>query len=72
MTELERLQALCEEQRKQIENYQDYKVMKDKNGKVLFQDSVSYRASSLEELSPEKRKRFVPGKFFYMWLDRAF
>ena len=42
--------------------HQDYEVKKNNNGEVLFKDSVSYSATNLDELSPEKRKSKLPEK----------
>lgn len=48
MTELERLQALCEEQRKQIENYKKYA----KN----FEELVKAQDARIEELQAEAKE----------------
>lgn len=55
MTELERLQALCEEQRKQIENYQGY-VDVNKELVKNFEELVKVQDARIEELQAEAKK----------------
>ncbi len=55
MTELERLQGLCEEQRKQIENYQGY-VDVNKELVKNFDELVKEQRKRIEELQAEAKE----------------
>lgn len=55
MTELERLQALCEEQRKQIESYCDY-VNVNKELIKNFDKLVKVQGERIEELKAEAKE----------------